>query len=370
MKCTIKVISPVHIGSGDNYGASEYLPVTMKNKSGNNVRTFKRISISDYYISLDENRKDKFIDNLSNPEFSLNEFDTKIPNTYRKYIAIDKCTVKPKQNQVIEETIKSLNKAYIPGTSIKGAIKTAILYDLFDFDDCEEIKKFIDKKPWEFRREYNFFIDRYFTSRLRLPSAQKDVMKFLQVTDTGDAKQIGVYDIFSLMAAEFGGRKTNVAYRRNKKSKEATISYYETVDAGNSLEFTINNNYNQKVHSNLKLDDKIDLISIENIKKVIYNFSKDFIDNELEYSSEYGIDSLNKFYKYASKLNTSEKPLLKVGAGSGFLATTLAMKIRDYDPKLYDTIRKQKRGYDYCFPKSRKVTRNGGKPLGWIQLNF
>jgi CRISPR-associated protein Csm5 len=172
------------------------------------------------------------------------------------------------------------------------------------------------------------------------------------------------------MAAEFRGRKTNVPYRRNKNSKEATVSYYEAINQGNRLEFTINNNYNHDVHSNLKLGNKIDLISIKNIKKSIYALSSDYIDNELKYSDEYGIDSLNKFYRSISKLNKKDSPLLKVGAGSGFLATTLAMKIQDYDPGLYDTIRKQKGGYDYCFPKSRKITKIGGKPLGWIQLDF
>lgn len=370
MQCNIKVISPVHIGSGERYGASEYLPVTLKNKSGEKVKTFKRINVSDYYISLDARKQDEFITKLSNPEFSLREFDTKIPNAYRKYLALDKCSKKPKPNQEIEETIKTLNKSYIPGSSIKGAIKTAILYDLFDFDDCNQVDRFINKKRWDFNRDYNFFMDKFFTSKLRLPSAQKDVMKFLQVGDTSDAKQISVYDIYSVMAAEFGGRRTNIPYRRNKNSKEATISYYEAIDPGNKLELTINNNYNPDVHSNLKLGNKIDLINIKNIKKSIFNHSKDYIDNELKFSDEYGIELLNKFYKLASKLNTKETPLLKVGAGSGFLATTMAMKIQEYDPGLYDKIRKQKRGYDFCFPKSRKVTGIGQKPLGWIQLDL
>ena len=369
MKCEIKVISPVHIGSGERYGASEYLPVTLKNKSGEKIKTFKRIDVSNYYIGLDKDRQDEFIARLSDPEFSLKDFDKKIPNEYRKYLAIDKCSRKPNVSQEIEETIKTLNKSYIPGSSIKGAIKTAILYDLFDFDDCDTVSRFINKKRWDFNRDYNNFMDKFFTSKLRLPSAQKDVMKFLQVGDTSDAKQISVHDIYSVMAAEYGGRKTNIAYRRNKNSKEATISYYETIDAG-KLEFTINNNYASKVHSNLKLGNKIDLIDIKNIKKSVYMLSRDYIDNELKFSDEYDIGSLNKFYKIASKLNTPEKPLLKVGAGSGFSATTMAMKIQEYDPGLYDQIRKQKRGYDFCFPKSRKITKIGGKPLGWIQLDF
>lgn len=369
MKCMAKIISPVHIGSGESYGSSEYLPVIVKNKSGDKVKAFKRINVSDYYISLDDSRRDEFIANLSNSNFNLRDFETKIPNKYRKYLALDKTGSKPK-GQDIEETIKTLNKAYIPGSSIKGAIKTAILYDIFDFDDVDKISRFINKRFRDFNRDYNFFMDDFFTSNVRGPSAQRDVMKFLQVSDTSDAKQIGIYDIYTIMAAEFRGRNTNIPYRRNKNSKEPTISYYETIDSGNNLEFNINNNYSEQVHYKLRLGDKLKLIDIDNIKNSIYKFSKDYIDHELDFSDKYDMKALNAFYKKFGKLNTPDSPLLKVGAGSGFLATTLAMKIEEYDPGLYDTIRKQKRGYDYSFPKSRKVTRIGEKPLGWIRLSF
>ena len=370
MKCQLQSVCPVHIGSGDSYGPSEYLPVTLTNKKGEKVKTFKRIDVSRYYISLDESRRDEFISELSRPDFNLKNFDTKISNTYRKYLAIDKTTSRPKVGQDIEETIKTLNKAYIPGSSIKGAIKTALLYNLFDFDDVDKVKRFINSKPWDFRREYNKFMDEFFAANGRGPSAQRDVLKFLQVSDTSDAKQIGVYDIYSVMAAQFNGRNTNVPYRKNKSSREATISYFETVDAGNKLEFTINNNYSENVHSTVRFGNKLDLLDIDNIKKSIYNFSKDYIEHELEFSDKYGIDSLNAFYKRYSKMNTLDSPLLKVGAGSGFLATTLAMKIEDYDPQLYDTIRRQKRGYEYSFPKSRKITKKDGRPLGWVKLSF
>ena len=72
------------------------------------------------------------------------------------------------------------------------------------------------------------------------------------------------------------------------------------------------------------------------------------------------------------KMNSMENPLLKIGAGSGYLATTVNLKIKKYDPYLYDKIADGTRGknYDYEFPKSRKITQNGGNPLGWVQLSF
>lgn len=61
-----------------------------------------------------------------------------------------------------------------------------------------------------------------------------------------------------------------------------------------------------------------------------------------------------------------------MGGGSGFLATTVGLKIMDHDETIFERIRKGTRGktYDYSFPKSRKITQVGGMPLGWIQLYF
>lgn len=67
-----------------------------------------------------------------------------------------------------------------------------------------------------------------------------------------------------------------------------------------------------------------------------------------------------------------ENPVLKVGAGSGFLSTTVGLKIKKYDENLFDKIADGTRGknYDYSFPKSRKITQTDERPLGWVQLSF
>ena len=89
-----------------------------------------------------------------------------------------------------------------------------------------------------------------------------------------------------------------------------------------------------------------------------------------------GISYLEKFYKKREKLNTPDKPMLKIGGGSGFLATTIGLKIKEHDDYNFDDyfekVRSITKGksYDYCFPKSRKVTFRGGYPLGWVQLSF
>lgn len=366
-ECDLKVLSPVYIGSGNDYGASEYISqmTQFKGKSKKiKLPTFKRINLSKYYSSLDDDKKDEFIANLSNSNFDLESFDSKISNKYRKYLVFNKCdeSLKPKK---IEENIKSLNKAYIPGSSIKGAIKTAILYNSLDFNDIKWFMGKFDKRNNSDSR----IINSIFSSRSG-NAAQSSLMKFLRISDSTSAKKVSVYDVFSVMA------ETPFSNKKYSRGKRVVITYLETIDKGNNLKFNLSTNFNKQIYRTLGLNDKEYLIDLDYIKKSIYKFSKEYISHELEFAEEYEISYLLKFYKKQEKHNTPDKPLLKIGGGSGFLATTIGLKIKGYDESngttFFENVRKSARGksHDYCFPKSRKVTFKGGYPLGWVQLAF
>ena len=368
--CEAKVLSPIHIGSGEKYTASEYVQAKAKTKKGTILNTVKRIDVSRYYIDLDDNKKDEFLRDLSNPNFDLGSFDKKIPNNFMKYRAINKSKSVISSNQEITESIKTLDKSYVPGSSIKGAIKSAILYGLIDDESIEIISRKVLRNNGRVQnREYTNFLSDLFATKSIRNSAQGDVMKFLQVTDSSTIKSPYIYDILTVMAAFRKGH--HEYYSRNRNTRTPTLSFLETIPAGSKLTFDIINGYSKLVHKR-NFENKKDLIDIDNIKKSIFIFSKSLINNELEFADDYGIDTLYKFYNKIEKINSIDNPLLKVGAGSGYLATTVNLKIKKYDSYLYNKIADGTRGknYEYEFPKSRKITQNGGKPLGWIQLSF
>ena len=165
---------------------------------------------------------------------------------------------------------------------------------------------------------------------------------------------------------------TNEYYRKNKGSIKPTLSYLETIPRGSKLSVEIKNNYDSIVFDELRLGKRTKMIEIENIKKALYQFSSDLINNELQFAKDNDIKYLKNFYNDLSKRNTPDSPVLKVGSGSGFLATTVNLKIKEYDSELYDRIRRGLRSktYDYSFPKSRKVTYSNGMPLGWVKFLF
>ena len=308
-ECNLKVLSPVYIGSGNEYGASEYVSAKAKNKKGEILKIFKRIDVSKYYLSLNDDEKDEFINDLSTPNFKLADFNSKIPNKYRSYFTYNNCKNNPGPNQNISEIIKTLNKAYVPGSSIKGAIKTAILYNSVDFEDIKRVLGKIKHNPRGYflgRREYNDFINSQFSSDNFRNAAQSSIMKFLNISDSSDAKKVSVYDIFSVMATNPSGNQT---YARNGRT---VISYLETIDRGNNLKFNLSTNFDKNIYRTLRINDKEHLIDLDYMKESIYNFSKAYIDHELEFAEENSISYLEKFYKKREKLNTPDKPMLKL----------------------------------------------------------
>ena len=366
----IITLSPIHIGSDENYNSSEYVGGKIKDKNGEFQPTFRRINISKYFSSLNEDKQEELLENLSNRNFNLKSFDSKISNNYRAYTSYNKCKQNPRDGQFIEENIKSLNEAYIPGSSIKGAIKSALLFNSINLDDIPNIINNVINRGRINRRDYESFINSYFSSDSMRNKAQGSIMKFMQISDSNSLKIPSVYDVISIMASENGSKQY---YKRNGT---VVRSFLETIRPKLKLKSSFNTNFDSRTYSELNLDDKEYLLDIDYIKESIFNFSNVYIEYELDFSEKYGIDYLNKFYRNIQSKNKIDTPLLKIGSGSGFLATTIALKIKKYDDVYFDTYfdRVQKilrtRNYAFEFPKSRKITAKGAMPLGWTQLAF
>lgn len=374
-KCKIRTVSPVHIGSGKDYGPSEYVNSKAKQKD-NVVKTIKRIDFAKFYGDLEEDKQDKFLSNLSNPNYKIEQDYPNISKEYTRYNSINKSSISKESHIApdISEHIKTSDNLYIPGSSIKGAIRTAILYDLIEERDIEDIPNLIERRGNRTvinRRDYNNFIDEFFAAS-RGNSAQKNIMRFLQISDSSVRKNPTIHEVLAIMAKDRGGMPDGVGYYSRNGS--VVKSYLETIDKNNivNCEFTIN--YDEDLLRRNEIEDKEFILDIDYIKKAIYKFSADLIEYELEFADKYKVSYLTKFYNSLIKFNKEDSPVLRIGAGSGLMATSIAMKVKKYDDlegtQIFDEIRGTfRRQYPFEFPKSRKVTKTG-LPLSWVQLNF
>lgn len=187
-------------------------------------------------------------------------------------------------------------------------------------------------------------------------------MRFVQISDFIPVKDLYVYNIQSLEAE---GNKWKW-YRRNGRVVQ---TYLETIMAGERLEGDIHFTYNKQMHKSLGLKYKKDIIDIMEIKRLIHSFSNAIINHEIAFSRRYEINFLLEFYERLKKINTEDSPVIKLGQGSGYLATTIGLELKN-NPDVFEEVRKSLRGrsYSFEFPKTRRIVMEEKMPLGWCRI--
>lgn len=340
----IKTITPVHIGTGDNFRSSEYFMST-HNINNKEYSTFDRIDLIKYFNSLNQKGQDKFSKDLLNPKYNLPRVDSK----FTRYFAFNKCKVNPNPGNEIYENIKVMDKPYIPGSSIKGAIENALLYNSLSL---EEIERMFNRG-----RVNDHVIKRFFS-----PSGnpQDSIMRFLQVSDSTPSVRPYIYDI------------STIKVDRRGTSKNQMKLYFETI-LSNGLSATLTTNYDSKFYKKLNLDNKSYLLDLDYIKESLYNFANDYMEFEIDFSEQYGIERSKNFYRLWKKKNSIDSPLIRLGSTTGLFSSGVIFKVKMYDSighfnDLKKLIKGRKARFD--FPITRRVVNESQNPTGWAQLSF
>lgn len=353
MKIVVETISPVHIGAGERYSSSEFIV------KGNKIIM---VDINKIYTLLNEKNKEIFIEYLEEPRFSITEFINKI-NLPLSEAKLYFSTLKTNIPTEIIGNVKTGYKGYIPGSSLKGAIRTAILSGFIGKKEVMEIGRiFTNKNQWQRERELEASMDSFFSTG-KGQSSYFDFMRFVQISDFIPVNNLTVYNVQSLEVIEKDGWDW---YSRNGRVVQ---SYLETIATGEHLEGDIKVTYNEKLYQSLGLKGKGAILDIDEIKRLVYGLSYNIIEHEIDFSKFYGIDFLQNFYVNLKNINNVSSPVIKLGQGSGFLATTIGLEIKKY-PDVYDEVRKSTRGrsYGFEFPKTRKIVVEEKMPLGWCRI--
>lgn len=245
---------------------------------------------------------------------------------------------------LIKENLKTNAKSFIPGSSIKGAVRNALLYSELDLKRVrnQQVSKIINDKEKSMNR----------------------VMNFVQFSDSFNTiNEPTIYGVESI------GTTKN------------TFSFFETIDKNNSFELEYRNTFNRSVHSFRDLNN-MDL-SIESIFEKLYEFSHDlikeeirFIEEEVTYEdrfySEVDDGKLYDFYNDLKEKNAKDSPLLRLGQGSGALTVSQLLNIKNSrSSRDFLSFRNSNHlGHrdEYDFPKTRKLVANTLEPLGWVKL--
>jgi CRISPR-associated protein Csm5 len=350
MNLKLSTLTPIHIGNGKNYTGAEFV-----------VRSDKiiRIDMDKIFSLLDEKNQERFIQELEQPHAQMEHFIKDIPLSEIKVYSARLEGGIPIE---IQGQIKTGGKAYIPGSSIKGAIRTAILYSQITDRNIEKLSTIFYMKYWQREREIQRFVDG-FLSGAGIPT-YSSLLKFLQVSDTEPASNISVYTVKSLKSERNG-------WTWYKRRGREVVTFHEMIDARKELVCSLRTNYDANIYEDLKLEEKEKYLDVGELKRSIYEFSRDLIEHELEFAAKYQIKFLHDFYVDLRAKNEEEAPVMKLGQGSGFMAMTIGLKLKR-KPEVLEKVKMSLRGktYPYEFPKTRKIIVEQMLPLGWVQLHI
>ncbi len=277
--------------------------------------------------------------------------------------------------------LKDIQKRpYIPGSEIKGALRTSLLYDMLQKDQeykmlqsaYHDLKSTLNNKDLDSEQKKKQFkkmaspqeeqgLERKLL-RGKEKDAKFDLLKFVTIGDTY-SKKSGCLKIELTKALG-----TN---RRNTKMWLETIKPYTEFP----FHLSTINNFSLDV---LELKEKEDFFSEERILRAFFQRAKDLLQEEKSYFS--GNSKILSEIDRLEMKNQPSAPLLRLGAGQGFLGTTIHLKMLLDDSQLYEEtipcgVKLLKPGWNINpkkFPKIRRITvdaqENPVTLLGWVRI--
>lgn len=331
-KISLMFLSPLHIGNGEQIEPFDY--VIMDGKMyrfslENIIKKFDQSNLDDFYSSIND-------DNILHlRELVIKHFDPIEDTLYDVY-------VEPKVEENYKNSINEINNQllistfirdplshapYIPGSSLKGCIRTAVLNYL------KYKNEIVISDEDKSEKKANFE-----TKILNNSSPTDDPFKNLKVPDIFiDNRYIKVYWVKNVLIE-------NSRFKENSIKNFAECTYFELS--------------NRTLHSNQELI--IDCYiknSMEINKKLIVDSCNYFYQNnlieEINYfqnatDSENIIENLNNIKLLFEKYKTKDSFLLRVGRFSGKISKCISGMLKDK-------------------PLSRNIIDNRST-LGWLMV--
>jgi len=264
-----------------------------------------------------------------------------------------------------------MGKIYIPGTSIKGVIRTAVLYNILKIMKNTEPLKFkqqieekiesdianrVSKKKmfqWGIEEWLESFV---LNGKKRNPNPNTDWLRILHVTDAYPENDFVTY----LIPINLLKKVKNGFELKKEKTERLTTIWAECIPEGVTFSFQLL--WDKKLLNDFLKQNK-DVTLPKSLEELFENINTWINDVALEEKKFLNKHNMHKWYTEGKDLN------FRIGFGSGIMATTIF-------PLLSEELRKKirnyaglNRGQDEA-PKSRRVWINNNiyVPLGWAQL--
>lgn len=373
MQIQLKTLSPVHIGSGNQITPNaEYLYFS----------EHKELAIIDDRKILEiigEEEIPTWLDYIEKCEQSFVDYLLR-RSPDLKPIQVAKRLVKYKgmrrigtNNPLREQIHTGMGGAYFPGSSIKGAFRTALLGNKM----MESEEKLQEKKVLNKNRRGSLFKDREIVQNIFGSNPNKDWFRVLQVSD---------FHFNGSTEANFV-ETLNEDRNENLFIKHKVKQLSELVPKGIIAKgkIRVNRDLQKAAAKKTRSNDpvfqtpKAYEITLKKLFQEVNKHSVRLIGNEislyenLDFPQELDgfVDNLLEIEKIMLQ-SPGNSCVLRLGFGTGYRNMTGDWTEDRLDKnlriRLSDSIR-GKRYSDYPMPKTRKIV-SGGQPLGYVQLTI
>jgi CRISPR type III-A-associated RAMP protein Csm5 len=266
-------------------------------------------------------------------------------------------------------------RAYLPGSSLKGVIRTALLEDLLLEDD--HLNRYL-QQPLQQR------LKTAAGDRRRLRREVREVWQQMEQALLRGGKQKANFDLLRFVMVSdgepFAHEQVSLRLVRSENTGRPTQTWLEMVRAGASTRFTLTLLPDAPLKP-LGLDDELgEYLLWETLFEVLYERAERRLQRELQYAYPAAV---KQELQRLQSLNRRDAPLLCVGWGQGYLGTAVMGLVRDDSPQDYaqmvqnmrEALPRRGQGVQpQNFPKTRRTVRRCDEQAvctpGWVQLHL
>lgn len=378
-KVKIETLSAVHIGSGnmlqnntdfvvDIDGEDSYIYLTDENKI---LELIGVEHIDNWLISIENRSSTKELIKRFAPNSKPKDYSNRIITCFANNI---------KASDTLKETIHNgQGLPYIPGSSIKGAIRTAILATLADNVSNKE-EKIIQK-----RMNNGVLVpktDRFGNTLLFADNVEKEL--FGKNPNSDIFRFIRVGDAYFEKNSTIATRMVNLNITQNKElfdtSKPQLIEAIGTEETS-FFQLHIAKDYYEWTKNKFSALGKMpnDFHDISSLFNLINIHTQHLLEEEIEYwkeidktGAEIYIETMEELLKESVSCKKGKSCILRIGHGSGwrFITGAWAESLDNFTPDVTNAARPKNFQYtEYDFPKTRRIDEDDYL-LGFVKLTF
>jgi CRISPR type III-A-associated RAMP protein Csm5 len=381
----LRTKTPVHIGSGETLAALGYFVHGDQLYVIDQDAFFERLSDveREQYLDWVYDAIDKRGDGPRLNEFVRNHLR---PDDYESFAqsvsayAVD-TSDRPDPARGYWQHLRQPGRGpYFPGSSIKGALRTAIMETVLDREEGAfkrllgrlrtlnpDNRRGLRRRQSEAWRETEADIFR--GGPTNKWAMNNDFMRFVSVSDTGSFDE-----------------QSALVVRTDSKGTSRKTAWNETVDERFETRFSVTLRPEAPLHE-LGLPKHLrDYLSLDALFEALYERTRLHLDKEAYFMGSQGAEAISDTLYGLESENTPDTPLLRLGGGQGFRSTTAMEIVHENAPDIYEKYvatgmenrRKSTNIIPERFPKTRRFIPRQTSPterfridasvLGWVQL--